>query len=239
LAKRGFYVVLDGIEGQGKTTQVKMLDETLLNAYVSHVVTSEPGTKLSPLTMQLRQLILDNSVQGMTPLARELMFQAARSSVLDTVVAPHLEAGHVVISDRGVLSGLAYSKAAGFDESVSLSLLELTTREFRNKTKRDIGFIYDIIILLDGNSKNGLERASERKEFAAGDAIESRGLDYMERVRQCFQDLVAPKNKHNFVFRCPMVTIQVDGKSRKDIHREILQVLIAHHILPDHVLSTL
>jgi len=226
---KGIYVVFEGQDGSGKSTQVALLKDFCDRHSIDCLATAEPGSIHSPLTLELRRLILDNAVMGMTSLAREYLFQAARSSVLDTVVGPALAARKLVISDRGILSGLAYSKAAGFDEDTSLDLLELTSQDFCKNSNRLGAHIYDLILLLDGNSRNSFLRAAEKKEFAQGDAIESRGADYMLRVRNCMQQMVSQEDK--FPLKCPVVHIQVDGKSREDVHACIVQALVAHGIL--------
>jgi len=223
----GAFIALEGIDGVGKSTQTRMLAGYLAKQEIAHTLTSEPANTYCEVTQKLRAIILDASFDAqMTPLAREYLFQAARSINLEKVVVPSLEAGNIVISDRGLMSGLAYSRAAGFDRNQSRELQMLTTFDFCMRTGRKPWSIYDLVIVLDGNQDDALERATDKKEFAAGDVIESRGPAYMARVRSELKAFWQKKpNTRDPQWNCPMEVILVDSKSRETVHDEIVAIM--------------
>ena len=171
------YFVFEGIEGLGKTTQVKKLAEYLQNKGYRVLVTKEPGTPLSPLTMELRKLMLDAQFDGeMTMLAREWISQSIRSIHVERVIRPALQEYDFIIQDRGILSGLSYGRACGNDRDW---LLDMTSRIMQLSGN----VTYDRIVLLTGNVETGLSRArSCKQEFQAGDAIEAKGIQFMRNV---------------------------------------------------------
>lgn len=113
------YIVFEGLDGAGKTTQLERL-KTFFEAQGKEVVvTREPGgTKIGE---QLRALIKSTNVSTMT---REMLFQADRAETIATIVYPALEAGKVVISDRSFLTGLAYTN---FDIDMMIRLSNFVT----------------------------------------------------------------------------------------------------------------
>ena len=112
--RKARYLVLEGCEGVGKTTQVELLTRYLQSKNFSVLQTKEPGTPLSPLTMQLRAIMLDKQYDGeLTIPARELISQAIRSIHLNSVIIPALDKYDFIVQDRGMLSGLAYGTACG------------------------------------------------------------------------------------------------------------------------------
>jgi dTMP kinase len=214
------YICIEGTDGVGKTTQVELLHQRLDRS----IVTNEPGSKACPLTLELRKIILDAKWDNfMTPLGRDYLFQACRSIGLEKIVYPSLKDGHFVISDRSALSGLCYEIAAGISSEILWKLFYITIDDFCKKMNRDPLKIYDIIIILDGKPKINLQ---DKKEFEAGDTMELRGDSFMEKVRRNMQAAVAGS-----YFTCPMIIINVDGKSKEEVNDEIWATLIREKII--------
>jgi dTMP kinase len=207
------YIVIEGTEGCGKTTQTALLTKSLTEMGYKVLQTKEPGSPLSPITMALRGIMLDQQYDTqLTKTSRELISQAIRSIHLEKVVLPALEEYDFVIQDRGILSGLAYGEACGNDIHNLYSLTKLIAGEID-----DIYNIYDHVIYLKGDVTKGLNIAkSSKQEFAAGDAIEAKGLDFMQEVSY---------NMDRFSNLFNTTNITVDGKNIEQVQAEILSVI--------------
>jgi len=217
--KKARYICLEGTEGVGKTTQTKLLVDTLKARGFRVLQTKEPGIDLVPLTMKLRGIMLDNQYDAeMTRPAREFISQAIRSIHLERLIVPNLYEYDYIIQDRGILSGYAYGEACG--NSFSNLYLMATQNIDSADAGKDIlpikpEYIYDSVIYLRGDSLKGLAKARESKqEFTTGDAMESRGNTFIEKVS---------KNMDEMSHRFNTVRIDVDGRSIEDIHDEILK----------------
>ena len=215
LPMKAKYICFEGTEGVGKTTQTQKLADYLKSKGYKVLQTKEPGTILSPLTMQLRGIMLDRQYdEQLTAPARELISQAIRSIHLDKIVVPALLECDFVIQDRGILSGLAYESACGNDLDRLISLSEYVTENARMFL--DDG-IYDDIIYLKGDTSAGLKKAlSAKKEFAAGDAMEAKGDSFLQTVSSNMDELSQSFNT---------TTIEVDGKGIDEVFSEILRAL--------------
>ena len=212
------YICLEGIEGVGKTTQTDLLVKTLRDRGFSVLQTKEPGTPLVPLTMVLRGIMLDNQYDAqMTRPAREFISQAIRSIHLEQLIVPNLDKYDFIIQDRGILSGYAYGTACGNSFFALQTLTEQVVENSDIKTKTSFRVtekIYDTVVYLRGGSLKGLAKAKEAKqEFATGDAMESRGDNFMTQVSS---------NMDSMSHRFNTVKIDVDGKSIDEVHNEIL-----------------
>lgn len=215
--KKARYICLEGTEGVGKTTQTQLLVDTLRAQGFSVLQTKEPGTPLVPLTMVLRQIMLDNQYDAqMTRPAREFISQAIRSIHLEQLIVPNLDQYDFIIQDRGVLSGYAYGSGCGNSlELLRRLAVENVSAAMPNYVQPEK--IYDTVVYLKGDSLKGLAMAKAAKqEYAAGDAMESRGNDFMTQVSKNMDFMSESFNT---------VRIDVDGKSIEEVHNEILKGL--------------
>lgn len=219
--KKAKYIVFEGTEGVFKTTQAKLLTDYLRSKGYKVLQTKEPGSEHIPLTMELRKIMLDNKYDSiLTGPAREFLSQAIRSIHLERLIVPALSEYDYIIQDRGILSGYAYGKACGNDASD----LERFASMNINSANKDTNIfptypeqIYDEVILLSSDPIEALDRAkSVKQEFASGDAMESRGDEFIISVAD---------NMSYFSSRFNTSIIYVDNKSREDIHHEILSSL--------------
>jgi len=217
------YIVIEGVEGVGKTTQTQKLVDYLRSKGYSVLQTKEPGTPLCPLTMQLRSIMLDNQYDKvLTRPARELISQAIRSIHLERVVYPAMLEYDFIIQDRGIISGLSYGVACDNKRDALMSLLDyiIPEREFDNNKFDNTGFdkpLYDTVIYLKGDPSKGLETAlGAKQEFETGDAMESRGVSFINQ---------AAKNMDEEAEMFNAATINVDGKSIDQVFEDILNVL--------------
>lgn len=164
----GLFVVFEGADGTGKSTQVLGVATRLRTAGHEVVVTREPGG--SPIAEKLRELVLDPD-HDMTPTTEALIFAAARADHIDQTILPALDAGKIVISDRFVGSSIAYQSAGrGLSEE---SIVEMNTYATRGLTP-------DVTVVLDL-----AETVARRRRVARGQTV-----DRMEAAPDGFQDAV-------------------------------------------------
>ncbi|MDN6798306.1 MAG: dTMP kinase, partial [Propionibacterium sp.] len=168
----GWFVVFEGGDGVGKSTQVELLADALADAGVSHLVTREPGG--TPLGDNIRELLLDPASGDVAPRAEALLYAADKAQHLHEVVVPALAAGKVVVCDRYLDSMLAYQGAGRVLELREVAdIADWATRGLRP----------DLTVLLDLDP----DEAVGMKEHK--DRLEQAGVEFHRRVRQGFLDL--------------------------------------------------
>ncbi|MCE9991604.1 dTMP kinase [Enterobacter asburiae] len=176
---RSKYIVIEGLEGAGKTTARNLVVDTLKALGVGEMVfTREPGG--TQLAEKLRSLVLDIKSVGdevITDKAEVLMFYAARVQLVDTVIKPALAEGKWVIGDRHDLSTQAYQGGGrGIDREMLATLRDAVLGDFRP----------DLTLYLDVTPEVGLKRARARGEL---DRIEQESLDFFNRTRARYLEL--------------------------------------------------
>ncbi|GKW24164.1 dTMP kinase [Pectobacterium polonicum] len=173
------FIVIEGLEGAGKTTARNIVVETLRSHGVKEVVfTREPGG--TPLAEKLRELIKQGMAdEKVTDKAEVLMLYAARVQLVDNVIKPALADGKWVIGDRHDLSSQAYQGGGrGIDQQLLRSLRDTVLGDFRP----------DLTLYLDLPPAIGLQRARQRGEL---DRIEQESLAFFDRTRSRYQELAA------------------------------------------------
>jgi dTMP kinase len=178
LAGRGRFITLEGGEGVGKSTLAAALVSRLSDRGLKIVRTREPGG--SPGAEALRKLILTppSELGHWGSLTEALMFYAARRDHLDKLIRPALDSGSWVICDRFSDSTRAYQAAAG---GVLRDEIEALERICVGANGPDLTLILDLPL--------SVSRGRMDARATKDDAIESRGADYHERVRQAFLDI--------------------------------------------------
>ena len=165
------FVVLDGVDGCGKTTQAERLTATLRASGRQALHVREPGS--TQVGERVRALLLDPEL-SMSPEVETLLFAAARRQMLDEIVAPALAAGQVVVCERFHPSTFAYQAIAGDlkPERVMDLLLGWATAPAP-----------DLVLLLELDVAE-----ATRRRGAATDRIEAKGAAYMQRVAAGYGD---------------------------------------------------
>lgn len=186
----GLFVVFEGGEGAGKSTQVDLLATALRARGRETTVTREPGA--TGIGQQIRSLLLDRAAgegrhaEHLTPRAEALLYAADRAHHVALVIRPALERGQVVLSDRYVDSSLAYQGAGRVLPVDEVSWLSAWATG---------GLKPDLVVLLDIEPRTGLDRVAAR---GAADRLESEDLAFHERVRYAFLDL-ASEDQHRYL----------------------------------------
>lgn len=171
---KGRFIVFEGGEGSGKSTQVKLLAKYLEKCGRSVVVTHEPGG--TPFGTQIRNILLEGK-HRLAPETETLLFMASRSELVEQVILPALKSGKIVISDRWLDATLAYQ---GYGSGVDLNWIhEMARRATR-------GVRPDATIYLTLSAAEGLRRAKSRGKL---DKIESRALAFHRRVEAGYRKL--------------------------------------------------
>ena len=169
----GTFIALEGGEGAGKSTQIRLLQEWLQERGHEVVVTREPGA--TPVGAKIRALLLDPATGRLAPRAEAMLYAADRAQHVAEVIRPALERGAVVLTDRYVDSSLAYQGAGR----------ELAVEEVARLSSWATGGLRpDLVVLLDVDPVVGLARAG-----SSPDRIEAESLDFHRRVRLGFLSL--------------------------------------------------
>lgn len=178
----GKFIVLEGLEGAGKTTALNTVIAQLKALGVTDLVfTREPGG--TPLAEKLRNLIKYETEEPVTDKAELLMLYAARIQLIENIIKPALAQGKWVIGDRHDLSSQAYQGGGRqLDKAFMQMLKESVLGDFEP----------DFTLYLDIDPALGLARARGRGEL---DRIEQAGLDFFNRTRARYLELVKDNPK--------------------------------------------
>ncbi len=178
----GLFITFEGIEGCGKTTQIRLAQDFLNLRSHETILTREPGgTRIGD---QIRKILLSVENRGMFPVAELFLYAAARSQHVFEVIAPALKDGKIVLCDRFADATTAYQGAARRIERNFLTEIHKIATG---------GLKPDLTILLDLPAEAGLKRAWERneKEKLTGkeDRFEQEAIDFHERVRDGYLEI--------------------------------------------------
>jgi dTMP kinase len=177
------FITFEGIEGSGKTTQICLLADQLLQQKSEVVQTREPGG--CPIADQIRSILLHPDNAAMVSRTELLLYAAARAQHIEEIVRPALLAGKVVLCDRFTDATLAYQgNGRGLDRNLILQLNQLAAGDC----------CPDLTLLLDLPVETGLGRANQR-EVEMQDISEGRfereRLDFHQRIRDGYLALAA------------------------------------------------
>ena len=199
----GRFIVLDGPDGSGKSTQLAMLAEYLRAAGVNVTTTRDPGG--TPIGDKIRDVLLDTANDAMSIRCEILLYMASRTQLMAEVISPAVAAGNCVLCDRWVSSTVAYQVAggkAGAEEVMAAYRLALG------------GADPDLTMILDIDAELGLARAAGP---GGHDRIEARGLEYHQRVRELFREQAAGRPEG-------FVMVDADG-TVDDVHERLREAL--------------
>lgn len=198
----GKFIVVEGLEGAGKSNAQAVIAATLRRHRLDFITTREPGG--TPIAEALRTLWKEGiGGEHTTDKAEVLMMYAARTQLVETVIQPALAAGKWVIGDRHNLSSLAYQgggrNLTALVETISHAILG--------------DFKADFTLYLDLDPRIGLERAKGR---GALDRIEQQHIDFFHRTRQRYLEL-AQANPHIVVIDAAQTIEQVSAEIQQAV----------------------
>jgi dTMP kinase len=208
-AKVQGFIVLEGVNGAGKTTQLRLLSEHLKQKGKDVVCTREPGA--GALGSELRRIVLSGEYT-IDPVAELLLFEADRAQHVSGLIKPALQNGKVVISDRYYYSSEAFQGyGRGLDLSMVQNLNEIAIQGLRP----------DLCIILDLDPAEGLARASARSSAngnaAERDRMEDVELAFHQRLRRGFLEIANA---------CPEPCLIIDAKQSPEKIWEVIKLRI-------------
>jgi len=216
--KHGFFITFEGIDGAGKSTQIKLLENFLQNEGFEVMLLREPGGVA--VAEQIRQILLENKTD-LNSLSELLLFSASRAELVEAVILPALKQNKVVLLDRFYDSTTAYQ---GFGRGLSLESIRQINQI------ASFGVTPHLTFYLDLQPEDGLLRKipNQSSPNASGDAsapldrMERAGLDFFRRVRQGYKELV--KNE-------PERFCEIDAlASISEIHEQVISKIKNHNI---------
>ena len=199
---KGLFIVMEGPDGSGKTTQINLLKEYLEEAGYECLITREPGGTV--IGEEVRQLILNPEHKEMSPVTEMLLYAASRAQLVHEVIGPALEEGKIVISDRFVDSSIVYQ---GIARNLGISTVAAVNAP-------GIG-IYrpDGIFFIDLSEAEGIRRKKNQKKL---DRMEQESIDFHHLVSEGYRKVLAERPE----------VIKIDGG--KDI--DVIQKKIRNHV---------
>lgn len=174
---QGIFISMEGPDGSGKTTQIDLLRKYLEHIGYEILVTREPGG--TAISEAIRKIILNTEYTQMSYMTEALLYASARAQLVSEVIAPALESGKAVISDRFVDSSAVYqgmARGLGVENVYRINAFAIQ------------GIMPDLTIHLDLPAATGLSRAKGRDAL---DRMELESIEFHERVAQGYRDLAA------------------------------------------------
>ena len=166
------FISFDGVDGVGKSTQIRLFCEWLEREGKAYVTCRDPGS--TPLGEKIRGLVLEQGDKDLRIDRRSemLLYMAARAQLVDEIIRPALESGQVVVSDRFLLANVVYqAHAGGLSVDETWKVGEVATGSV----------VPNLTFLLDMDVDQALARINREH-----DRMESQGIDYLRRVREGF-----------------------------------------------------
>jgi dTMP kinase len=190
----GVFLVLEGPDGGGKTTQAARLGDWLRGRGFDVLACREPGG--TALGNRLRALVMERGTVSIAIRAEMLLFMASRAQMIDEVIRPALDAGRVVVCDRFLLSTIVYQGlAGGVDPGEIAAVGRIATG----------GLLPDLTIVLDVDPETARARVGPSR-----DRIEDRPADYHERVRGGYRE-VARAGDLASLYPAPIVLVDANA----------------------------
>lgn len=199
---KGLFIVMEGPDGSGKTTQINLLEKYLKEAGYECLITREPGGTV--IGEEVRELILNPEYKEMSPVTEMLLYAASRAQLVHEVIGPALEAGRIVISDRFVDSSIVYQ---GIARNLGISTVAAVNAP-------GIG-IYrpDGIFFIDLSEAEGIRRKKNQKKL---DRMEQESIDFHHLVSEGYRKVLAERPE----------VIKIDGGKNIDV----IQKKIRNHV---------
>ena len=206
----GTFITFEGIDGSGKSTQLRLLNNFLRANGFNPLITREPGG--TPVGLRLRAALLDAS-EEVDPLTELLVFAADRAQHVRRVIRPALEAGQIVISDRYADATVAYQGAGrGFSPALIEEIVQLATEGL----KPDLTVLFDLGI--DESTSRTTRRSTGKSSHKSGrDRLDIEDAEFHARVRDAYLQIARAE---------PERVIVVDSTGPVEITQERVKQII-------------
>lgn len=193
---------LDGVDGSGKSTQIGLFCSWLREAGREVVTCRDPGS--SPLGEHIRDVLLNRHDLAMARRSEMLLYMAARAQLVDEVIRPALSRGAVVVSDRFLLANVVYQAHAG---GLSPEEVWQVGRVATDGIQPDLTFVLDLEVAAANQRLDQQNRHRDR--------IESRGPDFLARVRQGYLKEAARDREHILVVDASQSAAEIQAAIRR------------------------
>lgn len=205
---RGVFIVFEGGEGSGKSTNLELAYNYLVDKGLSCIKTREPGgIKISE---DIRNIILDKKNTLMDPRTEALLYAAARRQHLVEKIVPALNEGKVVLCDRFIYSSLAYqgyAREIGIDDIFKINKFAISE------------YMPDFTIFFDLDPKLGLERISKNSDREVN-RLDLESIEFHERVRAGYNLL--QKDKSNNI-----IAVNANNKL-EDVFKDVINIILTN-----------
>ncbi|HOV79108.1 MAG TPA: dTMP kinase [Bacillota bacterium] len=204
----GKFIVFEGVDGSGKTTQLKLLGEELRSRGYEVLCTREPGgTRVGE---SIRDILLNPAFNDLSPLAEAFLYAAARAQHVERVILPALEEGKIVLCDRFVDSSFAYQ---GSGRGLEIPLLKKINEPATS------GLVPDLVLILDFSCGSGMDRICRSGRRI--DRIEGEREDFHAKVRSGYIALAeSSPSRYRLIDAGRPV-----GQVRRDVLKAVEEVL--------------
>jgi len=183
--RQGLLITFEGNEGCGKTTQIRLLYESLKKAGLRVFLTREPGGTAA--SDAIREILLDRKHKGLDGVTETLLYMASRAELVRKVILPQLRKGSIVLCDRWMDATIAYQ---GFGEGVDIDWIRSLGERATLGRSPDLSLFFDLPVEI------GLERAGRR---GAADRMQQKDRTFHRRVRQGYL-WIARKEPRRFIW---------------------------------------
>lgn len=209
LKQPGIFITLEGIDGSGKSTQMRLLAEWLRRKGWRPILTREPGG--TAVGEQIRGVLLASGNQKLTPMAELLLMYAARHQHLEEVVRPALARGRLVLSDRFNDASFAYQ---GYGRKLGEAPVRLLDKLICGATQPSLTIILDMPPQLAGRRARGRSSERSRRRF------ENAGLRFQSAVRKGYLEIARRNPGRVKVVRAdrPVEEVQADIRREAEEH---------------------
>ncbi len=203
---KGKFIVLEGPDRCGKSTQAKMLYNQLVALGKEVVLTREPGG--TPTAEKIRQIVLEPGLD-VRPMAELFLYEASRAQHTQEKILPALEEGKIVICERYTMSTCAYQ---GYGRGIDLKTIDTLNKIATLNTKPDLTLVF---LMSD-------KYFTERGEYLFSDRLEQEDLAFRQKMRQGYLDMIQ---------KTPNAHLIDADKNISEIQAQLLQLLKEHHII--------
>mgnify|MGYP006277806885 CR=1 FL=1 len=201
----GFFITFEGIEGSGKSTQMKLLTKRLREMNYEVIFTKEPGG--TEIGEKIRQILLDPIHHKMNDRTEILLYAADRAQHVVETIIPAIKEDKIVISDRYIDSNIAYQ---GYGRELDMKMV----RAINEWVIRD--YWPDLTILLDLSVEEGLKRARDLSPDKSGDRLERELIAFHKRVREAYIKMAEENDR--------FITIDA-SRNPEEIHQDVFKAI--------------
>lgn len=203
---KGKFIVLEGPDRCGKSTQAKLLYNRLVACGHEVVLTREPGG--TPTAERIRQLVLEPGLD-IRPMAELMLYEASRAQHTQEKILPALEAGKTVICERYIMSTCAYQ---GYGRGIDLKVIEALNQEASLHLQPDLTLVF---LMSD-------KYFTERGEYLFSDRLEQEDVAFRQKMRQGYLEMVQTT---------PNAYLVDADRNIDEIQNQVRQLLLDRHII--------